>query len=70
MDEGLEFLPGLFLARRANYRFAFVAFVFAKIAFPLFRCRDRFPELPPRTRWSNGMLFGGVYASAFDPGCV
>jgi hypothetical protein len=32
MDEGLEFLPGLFLARRANYRFVF----FAKIAFPLF----------------------------------
>src|SRR5690242_16657952 len=35
MDEGPEFLPGLFLARRANYRFVFFAFLFAKIAFPL-----------------------------------
>jgi hypothetical protein len=36
MDEGLEFLPGLFLVRRANYRFVFFAFFFAKIGFPLF----------------------------------
>ena len=36
MDEGPEFLPGLFLVRGANYRFVFFAFFFAKIAFPLF----------------------------------
>jgi len=32
-DEGPGFIPGLFLFRRANYRFFFFPFFFEKIAF-------------------------------------